>query len=300
MLAELLSAIPQDRHIYIHIDGPTAHTESEVKSCIRLIEKFREKRGAEIVTIKTQSKNLGNKLSFRFAMDWVFSIEDRVIVLEDDIRFSSDFFAFMDWALRSFESQERIFHVNGISMIDIVPGRNRLYESYSLKPWGFGTWKSRWKKYLQMNECAPVKSLDSLTIFKEVNLTQSFKDKWNDRLRRSYSGLDTYDVAWNYCAWLNNSVALSPRFTFTTNVGFDRRSLHTRIKPFVLRSPNKIKRRRCDFSGAKVTPFPSFYDAYSDFLEWKAPGIKIGSIKFFILTYEILVKLKKWIMRKYK
>jgi hypothetical protein len=298
MLSELLSVLPHDRRVYIHIDGPTLHTESEVKSSIEVVKKFREERGLDLVAAKAQSKNIGNRLAFRHAMNWVFSVEDRVIVLEDDIRFGSNFFAFMDWALRRFENEDRIFHVNGLSMIDFIPGRNRLYESYSLKPWGFGTWKSSWDKYLQMNQNPTSQSIESLPIFKEVSLTQSFTDKWNDRLRRFNEGTDTYDVGWNYCAWLNNSVAISPRFTLTTNIGFDSRSLHTHVRPFVLRSPKKIKTKGYDFNKVQVASFPSFYDAYSDFLEWRTPGIKIGSIRFFIFVHKILVTLKRKILQK--
>lgn len=298
LLREILGVLPTDRSIYIHIDGPKVDTFLDVEECRKVAQDYANQSIKGSVQILAQSVNLGNRGSFHASFEWIFSVEDRVIVLEDDIRFSPDFFAFMDWALSKFENQHRVFHINGISMIDFLPGRNGLYESYSLKPWGFGTWKSRWDKYLQINQNVPTKSLDFLTIFDNVNLTQSFKDKWNDRLRRIDDDLDTYDVGWNYCAWSYNSIAISPRFTFTTNIGFDSRALHTKIKPLILRRPEKIKERRYDFDSVEVTPFPSFYDAYSDFLEWKVPGINQGSVRVFIFIYKVLVKLKRLVIRK--
>lgn len=94
-----------------------------------------------------QDKNLGNRGSFDFALDWIYEFEERVILLEEDIRFNETFFSFMDWALARFESDSKIFAVNGFSPLGTLPGPNRVFYSYTLRPWGFGTWKSRWEIY---------------------------------------------------------------------------------------------------------------------------------------------------------
>jgi len=39
-------------------------------------------------------------------------------LLEDDIRFNITFSKFMDWALENHEDSKRIFHINGLSVID--------------------------------------------------------------------------------------------------------------------------------------------------------------------------------------
>lgn len=293
LLSGLLSKLPLDRRIYIHVDGARDQTTIDVQKTRRIASLFKSNNATASINLLFQEKNLGNIGSFKAAMNWVFSLEDRIILIEDDIRFNDNFFEFMDWSLENFKHSKRIFHVNGLSVISFIPGRNRLFESYSCKPWGFGTWKTSWELYNKTKPLEDPKELFSAPLFTNVNLTETFKIKWLDRFVRLQNGTDTYDLGWNYAAWANNSCALAPRFTFTTNIGFDSRSLHTRIKPTFLRLSKGLKNRKVSFANTQIVTFPSYYDAYSDFIEWKAPGIRKGSIRIFIWIHMLFVKAKK-------
>lgn len=294
MLGDLLGNLPLDRRIYIHVDGATDQTTIDVEKTKLVASTFKTKNPSVPISLLFQEKNLGNLGSFKSAMRWVFSLEDRLILLEDDIRFNDTFFKFMDWALEVYKDSKSIFHINGLSVLDSLPGRNRLFQSYSCKPWGFGTWKSSWDVYENTNPLEDPKGIFSLQIFTDVNITESFKNKWLDRFIRLKKGTDTYDLSWNYAAWVNNSYALAPRFTYTTNIGFDSRSLHTRVKPAFLRYSSKLRNRNFDFSDNKMIAFPSYYDAYSDFIEWGVPGIRKGNVRLFIWIYRLATKIKRF------
>ena len=256
MLSQLLSSLPLDRRIFIHIDGASDATNADVQETRRVASLYKANNPTGSVMLLFQDTNLGNLGSFKSALHWVFSTEDRLILLEDDIRFTDSLFQFMDWALEKYQDSNRIFHINGLSVINSFPGRNRLFESYSCKPWGFGTWKISWELYNSTKPIEDPKDLFSLPIFTGVNLTDTFKRKWVDRFIRLNNGTDTYDLSWNYAAWANNACALGPRFTFTTNVGFDSRSLHTKIKPNFLRFGKKLKTQNVNFDNSRVIPFP--------------------------------------------
>ena len=291
-LFDLLNLIPVDRKIYIHIDGPRKDTDLEVRSTIQVAREFQSQNPTTLIRVLSQNENLGNRLAFQAAMDWVFELEDSLIILEDDIRFNSDFFTFMDWALTRFKSQKRVFHINGISTLDKIPGRNRLFESYGLWPWGFATWKDRWQLHERQTPKLTVEDLRKLPIFEGVRLSRYFEEKWLERFDRLARGTDTYDIGWNYSSWKNNAVAIQPRFTFTTNIGFDHRSLHTRIRPFFIREKGKIKDNRKSFDQLKIIKFPNCFDAYSDFIQWKAPGISLGGTRLLIPLYYFLRSIK--------
>jgi len=292
-LFDLLNLIPVDRAIYIHIDGSKEDTNLEVRSTIQIAQEFQRHNPTALIRVLSQEKNLGNRLAFQAAMDWVFEFEDRIIVLEDDIRFGSEFFAFMDWALTRFKDQKRVFHINGISTLDKVPGRNRLFESYGLWPWGFATWKDRWQLHERQTPKLTIEDLRNLPIFQGVRLSRYFEEKWQERFDRLARGTDTYDIGWNYSSWKNNAIAIQPRFTFTTNLGFDHRSLHTRIRPFFLREQSKINDKRKSFDHLKIIEFPNYFDAYSDFIQWKAPGISLGGTRLLIPLYYLLRSIKR-------
>ena len=298
-LEDLLYSLPTDRNIYIHIDGPRQSSELEVAITNDVAYKFKNTNHSRSIHILSQPMNLGNLGSFLAAMQWAFAREDRLILLDDDVRFSESFFPFMDWALEKFQNLDHIFQINGLSFLDRLPGRNRLFESYSCRAWGFGTWKSRWELYKVTNLPTDPSVILQLPIFSGVHMTDSFKQKWLDRFDRLSKGTDTYDLGWNYAAWKNGACALAPRFTFTTNIGFDSRSLHTTIKPRGLRSPEKIKSRRMKYKEVSTVPFPSFYDAYSDFIEWGIPGIKKGALaNLLIPPYFIIKKVKQTLNKK--
>ena len=299
LLESLLNSLPLDRRIYIHVDGAINTDEHDVQETRRVASQFKAIGPAESVRLLFQASNLGNLGSFKSAVEWVFSSEDRLILLEDDIRFSNSLFLFMDWALEKYKNSNRIFQINGLSIINTLPGRNRLFESYTCRPWGFGTWKTSWELYKSTESLEDPEDIFSLPIFAGVNLTDTFKSKWLDRFTRLKNGTDTYDLGWNYAAWTNNRCALAPRFTFTTNVGFDSRALHTRVKPMFLRFGKKPKIRKSNFYDKNVVPFPSYYDAYSDFLEWGVPGINKGSVRFFIQIYKLAKEVRRLIVTLY-
>lgn len=292
MLYDLLNDLPLNRRIYIHIDGAKGQNQLEVEKTKHVASTFKAKNPSVSINLLFQEKNLGNIGSFESAMHWVFSLENRVIILEDDIRFNDSFFTFMDWALENYKDSKRIFHVNGLSVISFLPGRNRLFESYSCRPWGFGTWKTSWELYKQTTLLEDPKKLFLSPLFAQVNLTKTFKVKWWDRFIRLKNGTDTYDLGWNYAAWANNACALSPRFTYTTNIGFDSRSLHTSVKPTFLRLNKKLQTQDRGFMNCKVVSFPSYYDAYSDFIEWGVPGIRKGSVSFLIWIYKFVILIR--------
>jgi hypothetical protein len=294
MMADLLTRLPQDRKIYIHIDGAAKNTKFEVQETVRVAFEYKSKCPSGLIEIFHQRNNLGNLGSFRAAMEWVFSSEEEIIFLEDDIRFTSAFFPYMDWSLSNFRESSRIFHINGLSFLDIIPGRHRLFESYSCRSWGFGTWKRSWELYMQLPPLPidPEKVL-SAPIFDKVELTESFREKWIDRFTRLNRGTDTYDLGWNYTAWINSLYALSPRHTYTTNIGFDSRSLHTKYKPKALRTPEKMNSQSFKSYNSPVIPFPSYYDAYSDFLEWRTPGINSGSATYLNSIFEFAKRLNR-------
>jgi hypothetical protein len=265
----------------------------DVEKCINVAKAFVKSNSGSEIKIKHQRSNLGNKKSFQAATAWAFSSESQLIILEDDIRVSADFFSFMDWALAKFKSDKRVFQINGLSVIDKIPGRNRLFESMNCCPWGWGIWKDRWLMIDFQNDSSHLEKYLGYPILRQIKVSQEFIEKWSDRFERLGKGLDTYDYGLNATAWSRNMVAISPRFTFTTNVGFGEESLHTRHRPQFLRNENDLRSRSCAYRKRNVVKFPSYYDAYSDFIQWKHPGANVGSARLILYLYRFFKTFKR-------
>lgn len=66
-----------------------------------------------------------------------------------------------------------------------------------------------------------------------------------------------------------------------------------------LRFGQKFKTQKLNFYDGHVVPFPSYYDAYSDFLERGVPGISNESVRFFIQIYNLAKNIKQSIVPLY-
>ena len=295
MLAELLEVLPNDRLIYIHVDGAKVGDEFKVEITKNIAQDFARRHEGRVF-LHCQDKNLGNRGSFDFALDWIYEFEERVILLEEDIRFNETFFSFMDWALARFESDSKIFAVNGFSSLGTLPGPNRVFYSYTLRPWGFGTWKSRWEIYKKI-EMPSVLSpeLFTLPIFDGVTVTEHFKTRWLCRFERSMNQTDTYDYPWIYAAWTYGSFHLAPYKTFTTNIGYDNDSLHTFTKPFFVRSLSSLKSYSIEgLKHKRLIKHLGFYDVTSDLFETKSLGLVSGRSQFLIAKiYSLILRVRQ-------
>ena len=150
LLKKLLSTIPlsNSRRIYISIDGPRQPSEAiKVNEVRELVEAF-AKRNLEVeIEFRFSEQNLGCKSGVRAAIDWAFESENSLIILEDDILVSKEFFSYMDYFLNHFETDLQIWHINGFSPL-LPPYKNQFsYLTKFAHVWGWATWKNRWVEY---------------------------------------------------------------------------------------------------------------------------------------------------------
>jgi 2-polyprenyl-3-methyl-5-hydroxy-6-metoxy-1,4-benzoquinol methylase len=132
--------------LYIFSDGPKGETDArgvrEVRNLIRSIEWI----SAEIVE---RPVNHGVRESMLLGLELVFSKEDRVIVVEDDISVAPEFCAFMDACLHHYRDTDRVAGVTGLR----YPFTRDVFRDYPydvffsprFSSWGWGTWKRWWE-----------------------------------------------------------------------------------------------------------------------------------------------------------
>ena len=217
------------RTIYIAIDGPRSDSESILTTeCQKIAMEFEsaQSRFSEVKFL-FHTNNLGCKVAVRSAIDWAFSQEERLIILEDDIVFSNDFLQTMDNWLGQFEHEHEVFHLNGYTPIS---GRQEVdfnYFSRYTHVWGWATWKNRWLHYDRDLENWKGEDLRNLPGLIGQNLSDGFCDYWTQQLNICVDGYDTWDIQWLYSQWLYGGYALTPGARLTGNIGFDDRATHT-------------------------------------------------------------------------
>jgi hypothetical protein len=135
-------------HLTVFIDGPRTNKDSlvneEIVNYISAIEGFRS------IHYHSHAQNLGLKKSIMFGVNYMFERHDRLIVLEDDLRTSPYFLAYMNDALELYKDESKVCQISGYSYLErYLAGRSpdSTYFLLGGDCLAWGTWRRAWKVY---------------------------------------------------------------------------------------------------------------------------------------------------------
>jgi hypothetical protein len=235
ILKKLLSKLDlsSDRRIYISIDGPRNSAESiKVNQVQKLVEEFTRNNSCLEIQLKFSDSNLGCRLGVSSAIDWAFKTENSLIILEDDVIVSAEFFKYMDFSLEQFEFEPQIWHISGFSPL-LPPYLNGTsYRTNFAHVWGWGTWKDRWARYDRDLSSFDPGSLNQTQTLRNAPLSKSAISFFERNLMACKEGFDTWDFQWQFTIWVNGGLAISPGERLSGNSGFGPTASHTKFAGF--------------------------------------------------------------------
>lgn len=219
------------RKIYIYLDG--ARSDRDIPSVRETYERVIELTHTyQNVDIVRRSKNLGCRHNIFSAVSEVLNRHGRMILIEDDVFVSRTFLSYMDQALSFYQSDKRIWNVNGYCPRYVkVPASYPHDVFLNLRNWtpGWGTWKDRWDAVdfdlktlgAYLSECDGIEKIQ--------------RAGWDllPMLRRQAQNpdeLNAWDVQCTFHMIRNELYSITPRYSLTKNVGFGMPSEHCAIK----------------------------------------------------------------------
>lgn len=144
-ILNLLKNVKKLGSIYFKIDGPKNNQDFlKVKNVIKEIKNFKNLKNKKIF-IKREKYNLGLRKNIISGINWAFSKEDKLIVLEDDNVFDKSFLSFSTKMLNFYEKNEDIFQINGTNF-NTLKNSNDYYFTKIADCVGWATWKRAWIK----------------------------------------------------------------------------------------------------------------------------------------------------------
>lgn len=169
-----------------------------------------------------REKNLGCKYAVSSAIDWFFENEEMGIILEDDCLPSQSFFWYCEELLFKYKDDLRIWHINGVSLIESKKKIHSYYFSNYPGIWGWATWANRWINYdLKLDTYEGKSELKKL----DFKLSTSY---WNKIFKTvKENKIDTWDYQWVYSIWSNKGRAITPYVNQIKNIGFNENGTHT-------------------------------------------------------------------------
>src|SRR5262245_21941551 len=147
-LTEVIKAVAAMRppKLYLVADGPRADRAGDAEAC----ESARRVATAvdwpcEVHT-DFASANLGLARRMYSGLSWVFSQEERAIVLEDDCVPDASFFAFCEELLERYRDDNRVLTINGDTFQDrdVALPYSYWFSRYP-HSWGWASWRRAWQ-----------------------------------------------------------------------------------------------------------------------------------------------------------
>ena len=206
--------------VYVAIDGTKNLADQlEQDSMVDKITSEFKKNGINL-WIWRRSKNLGAAVSVITAVDWFFSWEERVIILEDDLFLSNSFVDFAAKCLTDFEEQPDIWLISGNQFFNRSSQEiNPIFTHYPLI-WGWATWRNKWQ---EMRAAILLENQKGKT---KIDFAQyAF---WSTGRLRSLSGkIDAWDIPLVLFMLTHNKLCALPPVNLVSNIGADAHSTHT-------------------------------------------------------------------------
>lgn len=216
------------RKLLVVADGPKTDADREDCMAARaVVEQIDWKCDVER---QYSDVNLGCGKRVSSGLDWVFSLVEEAIILEDDCVPHPTFFDYCEGLLARYRDTEQIMCINGTNF---QSGLKRTPSSYHFSrycsSWGWASWRRAWHHY-------DYRLQDWPAFRREGGLEGLFRSRrerrfWTELLNRMYqnpSDVDTWDHQWNFACWSHGGLAIEPEVNLIENRGFGRsNSTHT-------------------------------------------------------------------------
>jgi len=213
--------------LYIACDGPRfsvvgedLKVEQTRKSIIDMID-----WACEIKTM-IQKENLGCGPAMYAAISWLFSFEEKGIILEDDCIASRSFFEYCAELLEKYQDDSRIGMISGHNTLGKIYSNDSYCFSNFKACWGWATWKRSW---LNMDYNLSWKSTPySRSIMDNTGIRYRDKNYWKYRMSlidRNY--VSAWDWQWYLSLSAQNQMAIFPSVNLIRNIGVGDAATHT-------------------------------------------------------------------------
>jgi hypothetical protein len=214
--------------LLIVADGPRANMPGEDDLCASVRTIVQAVSWPCEVSTNYAADNLGCQERMVSGLDWVFSLVEEAIILEDDCLPNASFFPFCEQLLARYRGDSRVAAISGTNLLENYANTADSYYFSRLGGiWGWATWRSEWKRYDRYLKCWPENRRNRILgeIFGEASTeaywTQVFDNMYED------AGRSIWDYQWLYTRLINNSLTVVPRVNLVTNIGFGPDSTHT-------------------------------------------------------------------------
>jgi len=226
----VFAAIRQARpsRLFLIADGPRPDRPGEPELCRRARQIVSEVDWPCDVRSNFSADNMGCRRRVVSGLNWVFSLAEEAIILEDDCLPDPSFFLFCSELLARYRDERQIALISGHNA---YAGSLQTGYSYFFSPmvaiWGWATWRRAWQDYDECLKAWPQLKNDGL--LRQILPGRKAVDYWTKVFDDMHGGTgpDTWDYQLVYSCWAKGRVTIVPSQNLIQNIGFGADATHT-------------------------------------------------------------------------
>lgn len=218
--------------------------------------------GFASISVTHRPSNFGLARSIIDGVSTLLAMNERVIVLEDDLLLSPHFLRYMNDALECYASDDIVASIHGYS----YPTGEALPATFFLRGadcWGWATWHRAWRHFRPQGDVL-LAELESRRLTHVFDFDGSYP--YTRMLRDQIAGRnDSWAVRWHASCFLANMLTLYPGRSLVHNIGNDSSGTHCasteEFAQVVAETPVVIERLPLEASATARDAFIRFFRA---------------------------------------
>ncbi|KNH16809.1 sugar transferase [Priestia megaterium] len=210
--------------LFIFCDAPKNPEDTDKVKQVRNI--ISNVSGFKNISVQCAQSNKGLACSIIEGVNEIINIYGKVIVLEDDLITSSFFLKYMNEALDTYITNERIWSISGYTPNIKFPTayEEDIYMAGRGCSWGWATWKERWNSIDWEME-------SYYTFIKNRNKKKEFNEGGNDLTYmlkdQIFKRIDSWAIRWVYNQFIQGKYTIYPTKSLVKNIGTDASGTHS-------------------------------------------------------------------------
>ncbi|MEA5497929.1 putative capsular polysaccharide synthesis family protein [Limnoraphis robusta Tam1] len=242
----------QPSKLFVIADGPRLDKPGEAEKCMaarKIIEQV--DWNCEVLT-NYSDINWGCKQRVSSGLDWVFSLVEEAIILEDDCVPDPTFFYFCQELLERYRNETRVIQITGENTHGYQSPNSSYYFSQYSFYWGWATWRRAWKLYDGSLKLWP--QLRDTKWLDDLLGNERAVQYWSKIFDLVYEGFNSWGWAWSFTCFLHQGLCVGSNVNLISNIGFGVDAAHTnqevdeianiplKAASFPLKHPNQLVR----------------------------------------------------------
>ena len=217
----------QPAQLLLIADGPRPDMAGEAEACQLVREIVSHVDWPCDISTNFADHNLGCQERMISGLNWVFSLVEEAILLEDDCLPDPSFFPFCRELLERYRGDSRVAYISGCNLAErYLNARSSYFFSQLGGIWGWATWKSEWQRYDRyLADWPAVRKEKMLSEIFDDSRTVAYWTRIFDAMHEN-RGPNTWDYQWLFACLKNNSLTAVSSVNLIANIGYGSDATH--------------------------------------------------------------------------